>query len=166
MNSQAQLPVVGEDAAEDEGGHDGSDDGSNSPDQAMADGAADGENAVQALEDDEAAGKSVAQALENSNSGSEGTDVASDSIVTTEGALAARVQERRGHRGHRGRSGVKFCVYLCSRTERSREEPSTRAHSACHGECAGMLGSSQLAAVLEKRYTQDCAHGKDSFRRM
>ena len=60
----------------------------------------------------------------------------------------------------------KTCGYLFSRTAWSLRTLRTAAHSPQCEECAAMLSFSWVPAVREKRYTQDCAHAKGSFRRM
>ena len=61
---------------------------------------------------------------------------------------------------------VQTCAYLFSRTAWSQRTLRTAAHSPQCEECAAMLSFPWVPAVREKRYPQDCAHAKGSFRRM
>ena len=55
-------------------------------------------------------------------------------------------------------------VPLFSRTAWSQRKLRVAVHSPQCEECTAMLGFSWFPAVREKRYTQDCAHAKGSFR--
>ena len=61
---------------------------------------------------------------------------------------------------------VQTCAYLFSRTAWSQRTLRTAAHSPQCEECAAVLSFPWFPAVREKRYAQDCAHAKGSFRRM
>ena len=62
--------------------------------------------------------------------------------------------------------GQKTCAYLFSRTAWSQRKLRVAVHSPQCEECTAMLSFSWFPAVREKRYAQDCAHAKGSFRRM
>ena len=62
--------------------------------------------------------------------------------------------------------GQKTCGYLFSRTAWSLRKLRVAVHSPQCEECTAMLSFSWFPAVREKRYPQDCAHAKGSFRRM
>ena len=59
---------------------------------------------------------------------------------------------------------VQTCAYLFSRTAWSQRTLRTAAHSPQCEECAAVLSFPWFPAVREKRYAQDCAHAKGSFR--
>ena len=59
---------------------------------------------------------------------------------------------------------VQTCVYLFSRTAWSQRKLRVAVHSPQCEECTAMLSFSWFPAVREKRYAQDCAHAKGSFR--
>ena len=61
---------------------------------------------------------------------------------------------------------VKTCGYLFSRTAWSQRKLRVAVHSPQCEECTAMLSFSWFPADREKRYAQDCALGKGSFRRM
>ena len=59
---------------------------------------------------------------------------------------------------------VQTCVYLFSRTAWSLRTLRIAGHSPQCEECPAMLSFPWVPAVREKRYAQDCAHAKGSFR--